>query len=203
MARRAEGLSGDRFVVFLQNHDQVGNRPRSDRLGPRLNCPAKLRLAASVLLLSPYLPLLFMGEEYGEENPFPFFCSFRGEELASAVRDGRRREFHAFDPAALVADPNAEATFESAPLSWSWPEGTARAGLRRLYRDLLAARREWPATRRLPEPIGPPHFSRRRRYRSQDGERDGPQRNCATILQSRGTAHGHSRRYPGADAVSI
>ena len=112
-----------------------------------------------------------MGEEYGEENPFPFFCSFRGEELASAVRDGRRREFHAYDPAGEVADPNAEATFDSARLSWSWPEGTARAGLRRLYRDLLAARREWPALRDYREPIGPPDFGRRRQYSSRAGTR--------------------------------
>ena len=144
---RADGLAGDRFVVFLQNHDQVGNRPRSDRLSTRLKCPAKQRLGASFLLLAPYLPLLFMGEEYGEENPFPFFCSFRGEDLSTAVRDGRRREFHAYDPEAEVADPTDAATFASARLSWSWPEGSARAGLRRLYRDLLIARRQWPALR--------------------------------------------------------
>ena len=95
---RTDGLAGDRFVVFLQNHDQVGNRPRSDRLSTSLKCPAKQRLGASLLLLAPYLPLLFMGEEYGEENPFPFFCSFRGADLSNAVRDGRIREFRALRP---------------------------------------------------------------------------------------------------------
>ena len=144
---RADGLAGDRFVVFLQNHDQVGNRASGDRLNTLMKSPAKQRLAASYLLLSPYLPLLFMGEEYGEENPFPFFCSFRGEELVRAVRDGRRRDYSAHDRQCEVPDPDAEATFRSACLSWSWPEGTARAGLRRLYRDLLTARREWPALR--------------------------------------------------------
>jgi maltooligosyltrehalose trehalohydrolase len=143
----AEGLPGDRFLVFLQNHDQVGNRPRSDRLSTRLKCPGKLRLGASLLLLSPYLPLLFMGEEFGEENPFPFFCSFHGEKLSKNVRDGRRQEFFAYDPTAEVPDPNLESTFASARLSWSWPDGTLRAGLRRLHRDLLTARREWPALR--------------------------------------------------------
>ena len=69
-----EGLSGDHFVVCLQNHDQVGNRARGDRLSSLLHNPAKQRLASSLLLLSPYLPLIFMGEEYGEENPFPFFA---------------------------------------------------------------------------------------------------------------------------------
>jgi maltooligosyltrehalose trehalohydrolase len=144
---RAEGLEGDRFIIFLQNHDQVGNRASGDRLNTLMKSPAKQRLAASYLLLSPYLPLLFMGEEYGEENPFPFFCSFRGEELVRAVRDGRRRDYSHHDQQSEVPDPGAEATFASARLSWSWPEGTARAGLRRLYRDLLTARREWPALR--------------------------------------------------------
>jgi maltooligosyltrehalose trehalohydrolase len=141
------GLSGDRFVVCLQNHDQVGNRAAGDRLATLLDNPAKRRLAAGVLLLSPYLPLLFMGEEYGEENPFPFFCSFGDPDLVQAVREGRKREFEAFTWQGEVPDPQGEETFASAKLSWSWPEGTSRAGLRRLYRDLLAARREWPALR--------------------------------------------------------
>jgi maltooligosyltrehalose trehalohydrolase len=140
-----EGLSGDRFVACLQNHDQVGNRARGDRLPALLRDPAKQRLASSLMLLSPYLPLLFMGEEYGEENPFPFFCSFSDPQLIEAVREGRKREFAAFADQGEVPDPHAEATFHSAALSWSWPEGTPRAGLRRLYADLLAARREWPA----------------------------------------------------------
>ncbi|MHB1556627.1 MAG: malto-oligosyltrehalose trehalohydrolase [Isosphaeraceae bacterium] len=141
------GLAGDHFVVCLQNHDQVGNRARGDRLAALLGDPAKRRLAAGLLLLSPYLPLLFMGEEYGEENPFPFFCSFEDPALVEAVRDGRRREFEAFTWLGEVPDPQAESTYASAKLSWSWPEGTPRAGLRRLYRDLLRARREWPALR--------------------------------------------------------
>ncbi len=83
-------LSGERFVVCIQNHDQVGNRARGDRLGSVLNSPAKTRLAACLLLLSPYLPLVFMGEEYGEDAPFPFFCSFSDVELVRAVREGAR-----------------------------------------------------------------------------------------------------------------
>jgi maltooligosyltrehalose trehalohydrolase len=142
-----EGLSGDRFIVCLQNHDQVGNRARGDRLSSLLGAPAKERLAAGLLLLSPYLPLLFMGEEYGEKNPFPFFCSFGDPALVEAVREGRKREFDAFSWQGQVPDPQSEATFASARLSWSWPENTPRAGLRRLYRDLLTARREWPALR--------------------------------------------------------
>src|SRR5204863_6298390 len=86
------GLPGDRFVVSVQNHDQVGNRARGDRLAALVPPPAR-RLAAGLLLLSPHLPLLFMGEEYGEDRPFLFFCSFGDAALVEAVRAGRRREF--------------------------------------------------------------------------------------------------------------
>jgi maltooligosyltrehalose trehalohydrolase len=140
-------LTGDRFVVCLQNHDQVGNRAVGDRLGTLLPSPAQQRLAASLLLLSPYTPLLFMGEEYGEQNPFPFFCSFGAPQLIQAVQEGRKNEFGAFGWQDEIPDPNAEATCASAVLSWSWPEGSARAGLRHLYHDLLRARRDWPALR--------------------------------------------------------
>jgi maltooligosyltrehalose trehalohydrolase len=143
----ADGLSGDRFVVCLQNHDQVGNRASGDRLNGALGLSARRRLAAGLLLLSPHLPLLFMGEEYGEENPFPFFCSFCDPQLVQSVREGRKKEFEAFAANGEVPDPQDEDTFASAKLSWSWPEGTQRAGLRRLYRDMLSARREWPALR--------------------------------------------------------
>ncbi|MBY0228133.1 MAG: malto-oligosyltrehalose trehalohydrolase [Gemmataceae bacterium] len=140
----ADGLGGERFIACLQNHDQVGNRARGDRFGSLLSPPQR-RLAACLLLLSPWTPLLFMGEEYGEEAPFPYFCSFQDEALIRAVREGRKREF------ALAGDgvplPDAEETFASARLSWSWPDGSERARLRRLYRDLLAARREWPGLR--------------------------------------------------------
>ncbi len=140
-----EGLSGDRFVVCLQNHDQVGNRARGERLPALLHDPAKQRMASSLLLLSPYLPLIFMGEEYGEEHPFPFFCSFGDPQLIEAVRQGRRREFAELVGHGSVPDPQAEETYASARLGWSWPEGTPQAGLRRMYHDLLAARRQWPA----------------------------------------------------------
>jgi maltooligosyltrehalose trehalohydrolase len=144
----AEGISGDHFVVCAQNHDQVGNRAAGDRLSTLVKSPAQLRLSAALVLLSPYLPLLFMGEEYGETKPFPFFCSFYGQELIQAVREGRRREFADFHDGAgdVVPDPDAPSTFESAKVSWSWTEA-GRAGLRRLHADLLHARRAWPALR--------------------------------------------------------
>lgn len=143
----AGGLPGDRFVICTQNHDQVGNRAVGDRLTTQLSPPAQ-RLAASLLLLAPHLPLLFMGEEYGEARPFQFFCSFSDPALIENVRAGRRREFEAFHRDGMdVPDPQAESTFEASRLSWSWESDPHRAGLRRLYQDLLRARREWPALR--------------------------------------------------------
>jgi maltooligosyltrehalose trehalohydrolase len=146
----ARDLPGDRFVVSIQNHDQVGNRARGDRLSRLLPPPAE-RLAASLLLLSPYLPLIFMGEEYGEEHPFLFFCSFGDARLAQQVREGRRKEFAAFAWQGEVPDPQDEATFRASRPTWSWPPETIHAGLRHLYADLLAGRRQWPALRNLTE----------------------------------------------------
>ncbi len=142
----AGDLAGDRFVISVQNHDQIGNRARGDRLASLLSWPAQ-RLAASLMLLAPHLPLLFMGEEYGEEHPFLFFCSFLDPQLSAQVREGRRQEFADFAWQGEVPDPQAESSFLASRLTWWWPAGTRQAGLRRLYRDLLKARRCWPALR--------------------------------------------------------
>ena len=136
-----------RFVVCLQNHDQIGNRARGDRLSTILG-PASQRLACALLLLSPCVPLLFMGEEYGEQRPFPFFCSFDDPLIVEAVRQGRRQEFASdFRWGADIPDPLDSRTFLAAKLAWAWPDGSAEAQLRQLYQDLLAARRRWPALR--------------------------------------------------------
>ncbi|UZK69927.1 malto-oligosyltrehalose trehalohydrolase [Sphingomonas sp. S1-29] len=130
------------FVSFLQNHDQIGNRAMGERL-TLLADPAKLRAATALLLLSPQIPLLFMGDEEGSESPFLFFTDFQ-DDLADAVREGRRREFAQFaafaDPAARerIPDPNAETTFVQ---SRALP-GPAAAEWRALYARLLALRRE-------------------------------------------------------------
>jgi maltooligosyltrehalose trehalohydrolase len=140
---KATEFSGDRFVAFTQNHDQVGNRLKSDRYAATLSAAA-VRQAAGILLLAPRLPLIFMGQEYGETNPFPFFCDFSCPKLIDAVRQGRAAEFAAFGWAEPPPDPFAESTRDSAILSWRW-ETPQREGLRRLYRDLLRLRRQWPA----------------------------------------------------------
>jgi maltooligosyltrehalose trehalohydrolase len=140
---KATEFSGDRFVAFTQNHDQVGNRMKSDRYAATLS-PAAVRQAAGILLLAPRLPLIFMGQEYGETNPFPFFCDFSRPELIDAVREGRAAEFAAFGWPEPPPDPFAESTRDSAILSWGW-ETPQREGLRQLYRELLRLRRRWPA----------------------------------------------------------
>ena len=130
------------FVAFIQNHDQIGNRAFGERLSALVSA-APVRALASVYLLLPQTPMLFMGEEWVTEQPFPFFCDFDGE-LADAVRRGRREEFARFpefadpDQAAKIPDPLAEATFLSAKLDWSRMD-VDRLGF---YRAALAARRE-------------------------------------------------------------
>jgi malto-oligosyltrehalose trehalohydrolase len=110
------------FVAFVQNHDQIGNRAFGDRIGA-IAPPAAVRAVSAVSLLLPQIPLLFMGEEWGADQPFPFFCDFSGE-LAAAVSEGRRAEFARFpefaDPEvrARIPDPEADATFSSAKLDW-------------------------------------------------------------------------------------
>lgn len=142
----ARDVPADRFVVFVQNHDQIGNRALGERLAALVG-PARLRLAASLLLLAPGLPLLFMGEEYGETNPFLYFVSHGDPALLDAVRRGRRREFAAFVGEAAVPDPAAEDTFQRSRLDRARASGPQPAGLLALHRALLLLRREEPALR--------------------------------------------------------
>lgn len=144
--RPVGGHGGERFIISIQTHDQVGNRAHGERFGELLT-PAQLRLAAGLLLLTPNLPLLFMGEEYGETNRFAFFCDFGDPTLREAVTRGRQREFDGFAWARELPDPNSPATRDAAVLSWNWPAETWHAGLRSLYRELLALRRGHPALR--------------------------------------------------------
>jgi maltooligosyltrehalose trehalohydrolase len=132
------------FVSFIQNHDQVGNRAFGDRI--TISAPvAAVRAIASVYLLLPQIPMIFMGEEFGSDQPFPFFCDFDAE-LAELVREGRRNEFAKFpefhDPASRerIPDPTAEQTFVSAKLDWARVSQGTHADWTALYRKLLALR---------------------------------------------------------------
>ncbi len=138
------GLPPGTFVSFLQNHDQVGNRAFGERI-TALASEEAVHAATAVLLLAPFPPLLFMGEEWGALEPFPFFCDFEPE-LAPRVTDGRRREFAGFpefaDPHARegIPDPSADATFRSAVLDWSRLQQSEHQQWLQLHRELLAVR---------------------------------------------------------------
>jgi maltooligosyltrehalose trehalohydrolase len=151
--RRRHGCSSrdipsQRFVVCTQNHDQVGNRRLGERLS-RLVSLDDLKLASGVLLLAPFIPLLFMGEEYGETAPFQYFVSYSDPAVIQAVREGRREEFAAFDWAGEVPDPQDVATFLRSKLHWELQQQGHHRVLRDLYRELIGLRRELPALARL------------------------------------------------------
>jgi maltooligosyltrehalose trehalohydrolase len=134
---KADDVPPERFVVFSANHDQVGNRAFGERL------PVETRaLAAFCTLLSPFTPMLFQGEEHGEDAPFQFFSDHIDESIATATREGRRREFAAFAEfrGREVPDPQDPATFEASKLTRTGEP----AGLRDLYAELLRVRRDLP-----------------------------------------------------------
>ncbi len=139
---------GRRFVVCSQNHDQVGNRATGDRLTANLDFE-QLKLVAGVTLLSPFVPMLFQGEEYAEPNPFQYFVSHGDPDLVKAVQEGRAREFKAFNWSAEVPDPQAESTFRHSKLNHHLKTTEPHASIAGWYRELLRIRRELPALRRL------------------------------------------------------
>jgi maltooligosyltrehalose trehalohydrolase len=133
-------LPGERFVICTQNHDQVGNRALADRLGTIVSFEA-VKLAAALLFATPALPLLFMGEEYGETAPFQYFTSFIDRSLTEAVRQGRAAEFARFAWARPIPDPDAPGTFVASRLNHALASAPRHRELLRYYRDWLALRR--------------------------------------------------------------
>ena len=154
---RSAGLPLAAFISFLQNHDQIGNRAFGERIA-KLADRRAVWAATAILLLAPSPPMLFMGEEFGAETPFLFFCDFE-KELAAAVTAGRRNEFSRFaefnNPAARerIPDPSAVATFEASRLDWAAADQPAHREWLKLYRELLALRREYIVSR-LPSGCG-------------------------------------------------
>jgi maltooligosyltrehalose trehalohydrolase len=132
---------GEQFVGFIQNHDQIANTSRGKRLASLVS-PRQLKLAAVLTVCSPFLPLLFMGEEYGETAPFLYFTSFEDPALADAVREGRKRELGSHYSESDFADPQAGSTFERCKLDWPKTAISPHAGILRLYRDLIALRKQ-------------------------------------------------------------
>jgi len=144
--RAVSGLSGHRFLAYSQDHDQVGNRACGERL-EHLVGPAKARIAAALVLLSPFVPMLFQGEEWAASTPFQYFTDHTPE-LGRLVRDGRRQEFAAFGWNPLqIPDPQDPATFERSTLRWDERALPEHAAMLTWYRDLIALRRSEPVMR--------------------------------------------------------
>lgn len=151
--RRRHGTStrdipAERFVVFAQNHDQVGNRMLGERLS-QLVTFEELKLAAGAVVLAPFIPLLFMGEEYGDPAPFQYFISHTDPGLVEAVRKGRRAEFASFGWDTEPPDPQDEATFLRAKLNHNLRHDGPHRVLWDLYRELLRLRKELAPLARL------------------------------------------------------
>ncbi len=136
-------LSPNRFVVCLQNHDQVGNRAVGDRLSSHLNFE-QLKLSATTILLSPFIPLLFMGEEYGETAPFQYFTSHSDPAVIDGVRRGRAEEFKSFRWSGEVPDPQDKATFQRSKLRLEQRSSPTGTWLEAYYRSLIRLRKEHP-----------------------------------------------------------
>jgi len=139
------GLQPSQVIVYLQNHDVTGNRPSGERLHA-LTCPAARRMAAAALLLSPFVPLIFMGEEYDDPAPFHFFVD-HSPELNRQVAQGRRREAAAFGwmPCATAPEPHSPAAFENSRLSWHLQDTRYHATVRDLYRRCIRLRQTLPS----------------------------------------------------------
>jgi maltooligosyltrehalose trehalohydrolase len=147
--RRRHGMSSaavpcDRFVVFNQNHDQAGNRALGERLSALVDAD-RLKVAAAAMLLSPYVPMLFMGEEYAEKAPFLFFIDYGDSDLSRRLQEGRKQEFAAFKwGEGEPADPSAEKTFLDSKLDWNLRNEGLHAEMLRWHKDLITLRRTAP-----------------------------------------------------------
>jgi maltooligosyltrehalose trehalohydrolase len=144
----SRNIPAQQLVVFAQNHDQIGNRMFGERLS-RLVSFEDLKLAAGLVLLSPFIPLLFMGEEYGETAPFQYFIDHSDPELINAVREGRRREFASFGWEKDPPDPQDEATFLRSKLDRSLRDTSLSRILPGFYRELIRLRKEIAALAQL------------------------------------------------------
>lgn len=137
-------VPGDRFVAFAQNHDQIGNRINGERLSVLVSFD-RLKLAAAAVMLSPYIPMLFMGEEYGEDTPFLYFVSHSDKKLIKAVRQGRKEEFADYKWEGSPPDPQAQKTFKRSKLQWEKREKGHHQKLLKWHQALLRLRTTLPA----------------------------------------------------------
>ncbi|MGC2402203.1 MAG: malto-oligosyltrehalose trehalohydrolase [Acidobacteriaceae bacterium] len=139
--RQVVGLSGHRFIGFVQNHDQVGNRARGERLSHEASL-GRAKIAAALVLTSPFIPMLFQGEEFAASSPFQYFTDFDDPELGRMISEGRKKEFEAFGWAPdQIPDPQDESTFQQSKLNWDELGREPHATLLRWHKDLIELRR--------------------------------------------------------------
>jgi maltooligosyltrehalose trehalohydrolase len=144
----SSAIPGHQFVVFTQNHDQVGNRMLGERLSHLVSFEA-LKLAAGVLLLAPNIPLIFMGEEYAEDAPFLYFVSHTDPDLVTVVKEGRQKDFAAFQGEGEFMDPFSPDTFNKCQLNWEKRQEGKHKIMLELYQHLIQLRRTIPALKQL------------------------------------------------------
>lgn len=145
---KADNNLGKQFIVFSQNHDHVGNRMLGERTSKLVSFEMQ-KLLAGAVMVSPYIPMLFMGEEWGETNPFLYFVSHTDPDLAQAVREGRKKEFAAFHAASEALDPMSEESFQQSKLQWEVLQKEPHQTLFRYYQQLLCLRKTQPALKTL------------------------------------------------------
>jgi len=137
-------VPGNKFVVFNQNHDQVGNRADGKRLCMLVDFE-RVKLASAAILLAPYIPMLFMGEEYADQSPFYYFVSHSDKDLIKAVQEGRRKEFEAFGFDENIPDPQDEKTFLKSKIDWSRRTESRHNSILKWHRELIRLRKEFSA----------------------------------------------------------
>jgi maltooligosyltrehalose trehalohydrolase len=143
--RSADSLSQHRFLGYIQNHDQIGNRAIGDRISHIAGLD-RAKIAAALVLLGPFVPLIFQGEEWAASSPFQYFANHQDPELACAVSEGRKREFSAFGwDSSLIPDPESAATFQSSKLKWNELLAPAHREMLAWYRELIRLRRTCPS----------------------------------------------------------
>jgi maltooligosyltrehalose trehalohydrolase len=139
--RQVVGLSGHRFIGFVQNHDQVGNRARGERVSHEAGV-GRAKIAAALVLTAPFVPMLFQGEEFGASSAFLYFTDYDDPELGRAISEGRKKEFVAFGWSPdQIPDPQAEQTFTDSILKWDELRQEPHASLLQWHKDLIRLRR--------------------------------------------------------------
>ncbi len=139
---------GEQFVVFSQNHDQVGNRMLGERSAVLYSFEMQ-KLLAGAIMVSPFLPMLFMGEEWGETNPFLYFVDHGDKDIAEAVRNGRKKEFADFHRGEDAPDPLALSSYQQSKLQWNLLNEEKHQAMFRFYREIISIRKKYPSLKNL------------------------------------------------------